>query len=245
MNLHQNKPPTWLVHIPGHPWVLGQATGTLDYKTHHGPDSGEATTFPHIVFFAPRFRDYIQMALFPGTPKLESRNCPETVQGGVPGLWELITPDYKVWSQRGLNQTCSPRRHLSNDVSHSQFGGQEEVDSRLLVVPALLLPITWATDVQMANARPFSISTLQDLSNDTKNTPNARCFGPCCRALNIRESRKTPNPHFFQVLGFTPTLGQSRVATTGLTSKWLFSPGTPAWESRNRASRDSRNFGAP
>ncbi len=42
---------------------------------------------------------------------------------------------------------------------------------------------------------------------------NARCFGPCCRALNIRESRRTPNPHFFQVSGFTPTLGQSRVAT--------------------------------
>ncbi|CAN5965757.1 unnamed protein product [Sphagnum jensenii] len=40
MNLHQNKPPTWLVHIPGHPWVLGQATGTSDHKTHHGPDSG-------------------------------------------------------------------------------------------------------------------------------------------------------------------------------------------------------------
>ncbi len=86
----------WLVHIPGHPWVLGQATGTLDHKTHHGPDSGEATTFPHIVFSAPRFGDYIQMALFLGTPKLESQNCPETVPGGVPGLWELITPDCEV-----------------------------------------------------------------------------------------------------------------------------------------------------
>jgi hypothetical protein len=43
--------------------------------------------------------------------------------------------------------------------------------------------------------------------------PNARYFEPCCRTLNIRESRRTPNPHFFQVLGFTPTLGQSRVAT--------------------------------
>ncbi len=32
--------------------MLGQATGTLDHKTHHGPDSGEATTFPHIIFFA-------------------------------------------------------------------------------------------------------------------------------------------------------------------------------------------------
>ncbi len=40
MNLHQNKPPTWLVHIPGHPWVLGQATGNWTPLTHHGPDSG-------------------------------------------------------------------------------------------------------------------------------------------------------------------------------------------------------------
>jgi hypothetical protein len=35
---------------------------------------------------------------------------------------------------------------------------------------ALLLPITWAADVQMTNARPFSIFTIQDLFNDTKNT---------------------------------------------------------------------------
>jgi hypothetical protein len=52
MNLHQNKPPTWLVHIPGPLWVLGVATGTWTHKTHHGPDSGEASTFPHIVFSA-------------------------------------------------------------------------------------------------------------------------------------------------------------------------------------------------
>jgi hypothetical protein len=86
----------WLVHISGHLWVLGQATCTLDHETHHGPDSREATTFPHIVFSAPHFGDYIQMALFPGTPKLESRNCPDIVPGGVLGLWELITPDCKV-----------------------------------------------------------------------------------------------------------------------------------------------------
>jgi hypothetical protein len=142
LNLHQNKPPTWLVHIRGHPWVLGQATGTLDHKTHHGPDLGEATTFPHIVFSATPRRDYIQMALFPGTPKLESRNCPETVPGGVPGLWELITPDCNVWLQRGLNQTCSPRRDLSNDLSHSPFGGREEVDSRLLVIGSQTTSLT-------------------------------------------------------------------------------------------------------
>jgi hypothetical protein len=60
--------------------------GTLDHKIHHGPNSGEAATFPHILFSATLRGDYIQMALFPGTPKLESRNCPEIVSVGVPGL---------------------------------------------------------------------------------------------------------------------------------------------------------------
>ncbi|CAK9879639.1 unnamed protein product [Sphagnum jensenii] len=77
------------------------------------------------------------MAQIPGTPKLESRNCPETVPGGVPGLWELITPDCKLGSQRGLNRSCSPRRGLSNGVSHSLFGLREEVDSRLFVIVPL------------------------------------------------------------------------------------------------------------
>jgi hypothetical protein len=96
LNLHQKQTTKWLVHILGHPWVLGQAMGTLDHKTHHGPDSGEATTFPHIVFFPPVRRDYIQMAIFPRTPKLESRHCSEIVSVGVPVIWELITPDCEV-----------------------------------------------------------------------------------------------------------------------------------------------------
>jgi hypothetical protein len=77
------------------------------------------------------------MSLFPGTPEtpgLESRNCPEIVPSGVPGLWELITPDCRVGSPQGLNQSCSPRRDLSNDVLYFQIECREEVDSRLLVI---------------------------------------------------------------------------------------------------------------
>jgi hypothetical protein len=71
--------PTWLVHIPGHPWVLGQTTGTSDHKTHHGPDSGicHHHTPYSILYDAPW--GYIQMAQIPGTPEMESRNCPEIV----------------------------------------------------------------------------------------------------------------------------------------------------------------------
>ncbi len=55
------------------------------HKTHHGLDSGEATTFSHIVFFALLCHTYIRMALFHGTPKEESRNCPEIVSIWTPG----------------------------------------------------------------------------------------------------------------------------------------------------------------
>ncbi len=102
--------------------------------THHGPDSREATTFPLIVFSAAQRGGYIQMALFPGTPKLESRNCPEIVLARVPGLWKLISPDFQVRLERGLNQCCSSPRELFNAMSRTVIGYREEVDSRLLVV---------------------------------------------------------------------------------------------------------------
>ncbi len=122
MNLHPKTNHKGLVSIQEDPWVLGQATGIWTHLTHHGPDSGEATTFPLIVFSAALRRGYIQMALFLRTPKLESRNYLETVPIGVPRLWEFITPDCRVGSRQGLNQSCSPCRDFPNDGSHSQIG---------------------------------------------------------------------------------------------------------------------------
>jgi hypothetical protein len=45
------------------------------HKTHHDPDLGEATTFPHIVYSTPLHEAHIQMVFCPGTPKWESQNC--------------------------------------------------------------------------------------------------------------------------------------------------------------------------
>jgi hypothetical protein len=42
----------------------------------------------------------------------------------------------------------------------------------------------------------------------TSRTPNARCFAPCCRALNIRESRRTPNPNFSKCWASPPHLAR-------------------------------------
>jgi hypothetical protein len=49
------------------------------YKTHHGLDSGEATTFPHILYFAPLRDALIQMAFCPGSPKIAKDGTPATL----------------------------------------------------------------------------------------------------------------------------------------------------------------------
>ncbi len=138
-----SKPITSWLKLILHPLGVGTSHGQpWTHLTHHGSDLGEAITFPHIVFSTALRRGYIQMALFPRTPKLESRNCPETVPIGVLGFWELITPDCRVQSRRGLNQSCSPRRDLFNAMLHSQFGCQEEVNSRLLEVRSQIANLT-------------------------------------------------------------------------------------------------------
>ncbi len=38
--------------------------------------------------------------------------------------------------------------------------------------------------------------------------PNARCFAPCCWALNIRESRRTPTPDFSKCWASPPHLAK-------------------------------------
>jgi hypothetical protein len=159
---------------------------------------------------------HARVSLFPGTPGLESRNCPETVPGGVSGLWELITPDYNVWLQRGLNQTCSPRRDLFNDVSHSRFGGQEEVDSRLLVVGSQIASLTPGPSFAHNLGCRCPNEQCEAIFDIYASRPfqwhqehiNARFFGPCCRALNIRESRRTPNPQLWKCWASPPHLAK-------------------------------------
>ncbi len=156
------------------------------------------------------------MALFPRTPKLESRNCPEIVPVGVPGLWTLITPDCRVRSQQGLNQSCIPRRDLSNAMSHFQFGGREEVDSRLLVVGSQIASLTpgpsfahnlgWRCPNGQCKAI-FDIYVSRPFQWHQERL-NERCFGPCCRALNIRESRRTPNPQLWKCWVSPPHLAK-------------------------------------
>jgi hypothetical protein len=104
---------------------------------------------------------------------------------------------------------------------HAQIKRREEVDSRLLVVGSQTASLTpgpsFAHNLgcKCPNCQCegiFDIYVSRPFQWHQKH-PNARCFAPCYWTLNIRESWKTPNLQLFQVLGFTPTLGQSGVAT--------------------------------
>jgi hypothetical protein len=70
----QNQTTSWLVHS----WsIFGVRTGhgqIRTHKTHHGPDLGEATTFPFIVYFVPLHEAHIQMTFCQTSQTWDSRN---------------------------------------------------------------------------------------------------------------------------------------------------------------------------
>ncbi len=67
---------------------------------------------------------------------------PKLSRFGLPRLWGIITSRPELGSGRGLNQSCSSCRELSNAVLHSRFRRREEVYSRLLVVGSQIASLT-------------------------------------------------------------------------------------------------------
>jgi len=114
--------------------VLGRATATRTHKTRHGPDLGEATTFPLIVYSTPLHGAHIQMA-FHSRDSWDSRvGVPKSRQLGLPGLWNPITLRADLGSKCGLKQICSSRRELSNGIWHVVCSQVNWVDSRLFLI---------------------------------------------------------------------------------------------------------------
>jgi hypothetical protein len=119
--------------------VLGLATGTWTHKTHHGPNSGVSHHLtPYSILCVTPWRGhpngFLSRDSQSGVPKLS--------WVGLPGLWDFVAPHPDLRLGRGLNQNCSPRRELSNTVSHSRSARREQVDSRLLVVGSQTASLT-------------------------------------------------------------------------------------------------------
>jgi hypothetical protein len=202
--------------------VLEQATGNpgLTWLT-TARTRGEATTFPHIIFSALLPRTHTQMALCPGTPKVESRNCPDLdsrdsqsgvpklSRFGLPGLYMFIISRSNLRLGWSLKRTCRSPWELSNGVSHSTCTHRDWVDSWLLVVGSQIVSLTpdpsfnhnVFLDVQMAHARPFRTFTLQDLSNSIKNTSMRGVLTPTITFWVFESLGELPSPIFRSVSG--------------------------------------------
>jgi len=169
--LHQNLTHKWVRTHSAPFWCWDKPRANLDPLDSPRPGLGGSRHLPPYSILCSSPWDLHPNGSFSqdsqsGVPKLS--------RFGLPGLWTLITPRPKLGSGRGLNQSCSSPQELSNGVSHFTYTHGNRVDSQLLVVGSqtlltLLSTITCATDVQMAHARPFWTSTLQDLFNGVKN----------------------------------------------------------------------------
>jgi hypothetical protein len=103
---------------------------TRTQKTHHGPDLGEAITFPLILYIVPFHETPIQMGI-PKFPKL-----------GLLWLWGPIILCADLWLRWGLEQSCSPHRELSNSMSHATCTQGNQINSWLLVVGSQIINLT-------------------------------------------------------------------------------------------------------
>jgi hypothetical protein len=176
------------------------------HKTHHGPNLGEATTFPLIVYSVLLHEAHIQMAFCPKTPKWESRNCQNQNFCDFEAPITLCADLQLRW---GLKQSCNPCREVSKGMWHATCTRGNQVNSRLLVVGS-----------QIANLTPG----LSFGHNLCFGCPNGSCepifdiyvsidfqwykkkigllgFDLCNHSLNIRESTGTPTPNMGVHLG--------------------------------------------
>jgi hypothetical protein len=143
---------------------------------------------------------------FPGLPRWSPETVPKLSRFGLLGLWGTITSRPEFGLGRGLNQSCSSRRELSNAVLHSCCRHRKEVDFRLLVVGSQTISLTlgpsfahtlgcicsngqFEASLDIYTSRPFQWH---------QEHLNARCFGPSTRALNFWESQRTPSSHFWE-----------------------------------------------
>jgi hypothetical protein len=156
-----------------------------------------------IVFSTLLCHAHTQVVVCPGTPKVKSRNCPDF---GLPGLWDIIASRPDLWSGRDMTHTCSPLWELSNAVLYSPSARRERVDSRLLVVgnqTASLTPGPSFAHNLGCRCPNDQCEAILDIYASRplqwhQEHPKARCFSTCCRALNIRESRRTPSPQLWE-----------------------------------------------
>jgi hypothetical protein len=118
--------------------------------------------------------------------------------------FHLLTSRPKLRLGRGLNQSCSSPRELSNGVLHFTYTHWNPVDSRLLVVGSQTDSLTFdlSFDHNLCCRCPNgSCEVILDIYTSRpfqryKEHFNVRWFDPYNHALNFWESQRTPKSHF-------------------------------------------------
>jgi hypothetical protein len=141
-------------------------------------------------------------------------------QFGLSGLWQLITLCLDLRLGWSLKQTCSFPWELSNGVLHSTCTHRGRVDSQLLMVgsqttdltPSLSFVHNLCCRCPNGSCEAIFTSTLQDISNNIKNTSRQGVLTPIIKLWVFGSPRGLPSPHFGSV-SVVLTLLQSEVAT--------------------------------
>jgi hypothetical protein len=112
---------------------------TWTHRTHHGPDLGEATTFPpySILCASPRG---------PHPNSILSKDSQVRVSKfsrlGLSQLWGHITLCANLRWRWGVKKNYSPRQDLSNYMLHATWKRGNQGDSQLLVVGSRIAKLT-------------------------------------------------------------------------------------------------------
>jgi hypothetical protein len=118
-----------------HSWITFGARmnhgHTWTHKTHHGPNLGEATTFPLILFSVISHKGCTQMSFCLGIPKL---GVPKFSKLGLLELWRPINSCADPQLRWGLNQSYNSHQDLSNNMWHATCTHVFQGDSQILMV---------------------------------------------------------------------------------------------------------------
>jgi hypothetical protein len=120
-------------------------------------------------------------------------------------LWVRITSWVNLIAIEGLKQSCSPRRKLSNDMTHITRMKGNWIDSRLLVVENQIADFSFGHNLcyMCSNGRCEPISNIYAsiAFQWYKDLFKAMSFDPCNRALKIQKSFWDSNSQHGSSLG--------------------------------------------
>ncbi len=111
-----NQPTSWLIHFLEHLWCQDKSQAIPDSQDSPRPKLGGSHHLPPYSIFCTTPREWHPNGFLSQDSQM---GVPKSLRLGVPQLCRTITSGVDLRSGRGLNQSCSPRRELSNDMSHA------------------------------------------------------------------------------------------------------------------------------